>query len=92
MSTKYLVRDYLIHSYLYYEQDVSLITDHEFNAICQALLDNYDNINHRHKHLISLDNLKANTGYDIQYPLIIKHLAFTLYKERTGVYPDEVYT
>ncbi len=79
-----LVPHYLIHSYLYYECDTSIITDHEFNHICKQLLDNYNKIEHMHKHLISIENLKANTGYDIIYPNIVKHAAALMYNARTG--------
>lgn len=80
-----LVPKYLIHSYLYYEQDTNLITDEEFNAICKELLDNFDEIEHPHKHLLDKESLKANTGFTIKYPSIVKHCAKIRYKEAIGV-------
>ena len=80
-----LIPKYLIHSYLYYEQDTNLITDEEFNAICKELLDNFDEIEHPHKHLLDKESLKANTGFTIQYLSIVKHCAKIRYKEAIGV-------
>ena len=80
-----LIPKYLIHSYLYYEQDTNLITDEEFNAICKELLDNFDEIEHPHKHLLDKESLKANTGFTIKYPSIVKHCAKIRYKEAIGV-------
>lgn len=85
----YLVRDYLIHSYLYYELDVTLIDDHEFNLICKELATELDNIEHMHKYLVDRENLDANTGYDIKYPTIVKHCAEKLYKIKTGNWPQQ---
>lgn len=80
-----LVPKYLIHSYLYYEQDTNLISDEEFNSICKKLLDNFDEIEHPHKYLLDKESLKANTGFTIQYPSIVKHCAKIRHKEATGV-------
>lgn len=80
-----LVPKYLIHSYLYYEKDVNIISDEEFNAICKELLENFDIIEHPHKYLIDKESLRANTGYDLKYPTIAKHCAIIRYKEFCGV-------
>lgn len=72
------VKLYLLHSYLYYELDTSIIEDYEFNSICKFLLENFDSIEHMHKHLIDKDSLKANTGYTLVYPEIIKYIAHKL--------------
>ena len=80
-----LVPKYLIHSYLYYEQDTNLISDEEFNSICKKLLDNFDEIEHPHKYLLDKESLKANTEFTIKYPSIVKHCAKIRYKEAIGV-------
>lgn len=66
-----LIPRYLMYSYLYYEKNISLISDSEFDNICKDLLENWDNINHMHKHLISRESLEAGTGYDIEYTSMI---------------------
>ena len=70
-----LVPYYLMFSYLYYEKNVSLIEDTEFDKLCQTLLEKYDNVEHMHKHLVSKEALTAGTGYDIVYTNMIKDSA-----------------
>lgn len=72
-----LVSSYLIHSYLYYQCDVSVISDYEFDEICMDILLHWDAIqegNHPHKHLLDRDSLLAGTGFAIRtwdYPSIV---------------------
>ena len=73
-----LVPYYLMFSYLYYEKNVSLIDDGEFDQMCKTLLEKYDDIEHFNKDLVNKENLKAGTGYDIKYTNRIKHAAMTL--------------
>ena len=73
-----LVPYYLMFSYLYYEKDVSLIEDTEFDILCQTLLEKYDSVEHMHKHLVSKESLTAGTGYDIVYTNMIKDSAMKL--------------
>ena len=73
-----LVQYYLMLSYLYYEQNVSLIDDAEFDKLCKTLLEKLDNLNHMHKHLVSKEALTAGTGYDIVYTNMIKDSAMKL--------------
>jgi hypothetical protein len=62
---------YLLSSYLYYVEGRSVLTDSEFDALCKELLDRWDEVDHRHKHLTSREDLEAGTGYAIQYPSIV---------------------
>ena len=63
-----LVPYYLMFSYLYYKQNISLIDDAEYDTLCKTLLDKFDDIKHFHKHLINKDALTLyGTGYDIKY-------------------------
>lgn len=73
-----LVPYYLMYSYLYYQHNVSLVEDHEYDRVCKKILDEWDNIEHRHKSLINKDSLSAGTGYDLEYPLIVQHAALQL--------------
>tara|TARA_A100001391_G_scaffold71780_2_gene45776 strand:+ start:54 stop:314 length:261 start_codon:yes stop_codon:yes gene_type:complete len=62
-----LVPFYLMSSYLYYKEDRQVLTDEDFDRIAKRLLDNWDSVEHMHKHLISKEDLQAGTGYAIQY-------------------------
>jgi|TARA_R100001460_G_scaffold2812_1_gene8832 NAD-dependent DNA ligase len=62
-----LVPFYLMSSYLYYKEDRQVLTDEEFDKLAKRLLDNWDSVEHMHKHLISKEDLQAGTGYAIQY-------------------------
>ena len=73
-----LVPYYLMFSYLYYEKNISLIEDTEFDKLCQTLLEKYDNVELMHKHLVSKEALTAGTGYDIVYTNMIKDSAMKL--------------
>ena len=55
ISINRLVPIYLMSSYLYYELDKNDLTDSQFDYLCKKILDNWDNINHMHKHLIDKD-------------------------------------
>ena len=76
-----LVPYYLMFSYLYYKQNISLIDDAEYDTLCKTLLDKFDVIKHFHKHLINKDALTAGTGYDIKYNNRIIGGAMSLKKE-----------
>jgi NAD-dependent DNA ligase len=54
-------------SYLYYKEDRQVLTDEDFDRLAKRLLDNWDSVDHMHKHLISKEDLQAGTGYAIQY-------------------------
>ena len=76
-----LVPYYLMYSYAYYKENESLITDSEYDQICQDLITNWDDITHWHKRLLNLESLKAGTGYDIKYPPRVVGAAIALIKE-----------
>jgi NAD-dependent DNA ligase len=73
-----LIPYYLMFSYLYYEKNISLIDDGEFDKMCRTLLEKYDDLEHMHKHLVTKGDLTAGTGYGIKYTEIIKNSAMTL--------------
>ena len=73
-----LIPYYLMFSYLYYEKNISLIDDAEFDGMCKTLLDKLDTLPHMHKHLIKKESLTAGTGYDIKYTNLIKDSAMRL--------------
>ena len=76
-----LVPYYLMFSYAYYKENESLISDSEYDQICQDLITNWNDITHWHKRLLNLESLKAGTGYDIKYPNRVVGAAIALIKE-----------
>lgn len=71
------VKAYLIHSYLYYKLNESVISDHEYDKLCIRLLDS--GVEHP---LISKEDLEAGTGYQIsEYPPEIIEEANRLLKD-----------
>jgi hypothetical protein len=61
------IKNYLIHSYLYYELDESIISDTEFDCLCQRLDMNWPNQQSVYKKYISKADLKAGTGFSLFY-------------------------
>ncbi len=60
---------YLALSYLYYIKDISVVSDAEYDAICEILKTNFEAIEYQHKDLIDLTALEAGTGFYITaYP------------------------
>lgn len=58
------VKAYLVHSYLYYKLDSSVISDTEYDALCKKLLDTDE-----YHPLIDREALAAGSGYSIsEYP------------------------
>lgn len=80
-----LVPYYLMYSYAYYKENESLIPDTEYDDICKQIIDKWDNITHWHKSLLTLDALKAGTGYDIEYPNRVISAAKTLIEKEKNV-------
>jgi len=83
ISINRLVPIYLMSSYLYYEHDKNVIDDTQFDYLCKKLYDNWDSVEHMHKHLLDKDNLKAGSGYGITYTNLIMSSALKWYKENT---------
>ena len=81
VSLNRLVPIYLMSSYLYYEHDKNVLDDTQFDYLCKKLYDNWDSVEHMHKHLIDKDNLKAGSGYGITYTNLIMSSALKWYEE-----------
>jgi len=84
ISLNRLVPIFLMSSYLYYEKDESVLTDSQFDYLCKRLYDNWDKVEHMHKHLISKDDLKAGSGYGIEYTNMIRGGAISWYEQEKG--------
>ncbi len=79
LSSNQLVPWFLMSSYLYYWCDFSLIQDSEFDALCVRLHKEWLKVTHRHRDLITRNDLKAGTGFAIRiqdYPLITQSSAW----------------
>ena len=66
---------WLMASYLYYHHDVSLLSDGLYDQLAKAMLEAWDELEHRHKHLITIDDLKAGSLYRLKledYPGMTK--------------------
>ena len=48
------------------------MSDQSFDLLVERLKEEWDNTDHPHKELITEGHLEATTGYDIDYPLIVK--------------------
>ena len=70
-----LVPFYLMHCFLYYVEDAPVISDALFDEMSKELMAKWDSIEHWHKDLISLDDLRAGTGYALRYPERVKGAA-----------------
>lgn len=74
-----MIGKYLVHSFIYYRLHDSIISDAEFDVMCKTILENWDTIEHPHKHLLSKEVLEAGSGYHIKfkdYPLIVQNIAY----------------
>jgi hypothetical protein len=52
---------YLMASFAYYHLDDPILSDAAFDELAKKLLDNYSNVEHRHKGLIKEDDLRAGS-------------------------------
>lgn len=68
------VQAYLMSCYAYEELAAPFLTDAEFDQLGQHIAKEWDNIEHRHKHLIDRDSCMFTSGITKPYhewPLII---------------------
>lgn len=73
---------YLSASYAYYVMDEVFLTDALFDEICKVMVKNWDELDHRHKHLLDPDTLKAGScllGPD-EYPAMAQGAAIETLK------------
>ena len=84
MGPNLLVSWFMIASYAYYRigEAGQIMDDPTFDRLVQRLKEKYDEADHPHKKLITEDHLNAGTGFDIEYPTIVKH-AYASYLRET---------
>ena len=61
---------YLMASYAYYKEDDPIFSDDFYDMLSKKILNNWDTIEHYHKHLLDEDSLIAGT-YLGEYPTIV---------------------
>ena len=83
-NSNMLVPYYLMYSYLYYVKDISLIPDTEYDIICKRLYNEWDKVEHFHKHIVNKEALIAGTGYQLKYPERVKGAAIALKENYNG--------
>lgn len=62
-----LVPHYLIHCYLYYRLDHSVISDNAFDRLANRLFNEWENASHVHRDCIQREQLRTS-GFDLRYP------------------------
>jgi len=72
MHPNALVSWFMIGSYAYYCLDVNVMSDYDFDYLVQRLKVEWEDIDHPHKSLITSTNLESGSGYDIDFPSIVK--------------------
>jgi hypothetical protein len=60
------------------------MSDEDYDALCKRLHNNWDTLEHMHKHLTSKDLLECGSGYSIDYPIRVKKAAIKWYEIITG--------
>ena len=72
MTPNQLVSWFLISSYCYYDVGKPIMADQHFDYLVQRLKECWDDADHPHKELITESHLDATTGYDIDFPTIVR--------------------
>ncbi|MTJ94013.1 MAG: hypothetical protein F8N36_14320 [Desulfovibrio sp.] len=75
---------YLMAAYLYYHEDVVIISDGMFEHLSAFLAAHWTAINHPHKALLSLEDLTTGSAYAIAreaYPAVVVSAAHRILRE-----------
>lgn len=62
---------FLMAAYSYYIEDDPILSDAQFDRLVKRMIEHWDNIEHHHKDLITLESLEAGTFFGA-YPTITK--------------------
>jgi len=64
---------FLMAAYAYYEEDDNIVSDNAYDALSKFIIFHWDQISHRHKHLIDVESLKNTSSiFDMTYPSMVK--------------------
>lgn len=79
----------LMASWLYYIDtcELPILSDHRYDMLCKKVLQAYDRLQHRHKHLVRPDALRAGSLFyltHLDYPEIVKNAAAQLSRQLQG--------
>ena len=85
MSPNRLVSWFMIGSYAYYRLGKRVMEDSDFDFLVQRLKECYNQADHPHAKLITEEHLKAGTGYDIEFPTIVRY-ATRDYMQENGLW------
>jgi hypothetical protein len=67
-----LISKLLIHACLYYHFDQNYLTDYQYDMLARAVADQWDNLEHMHKHLIDGEALKHSSSlYYVNFPPLV---------------------
>ena len=72
MPANQLVSWFMMASYAYYQLNINLMSDYDFDFLVLRLRSEWDKVDHPHKKLIKKTNLDAGSGYDIEFPSMVK--------------------
>lgn len=76
------LRCWLVHCYLYYILDTSVIEDYEFDSLTERLIKEWDQIDDPHKSLVTMDDLRAGSGFALSYPLRVEMAAWQVLRDQ----------
>ena len=79
---------WLIASYLYYHHDLSILSDSFYDGLAEHMLDNWDEIKHQNKYLITKEDLKTGSLFALKeedYPFLTKDSATFLVRREWGI-------
>jgi len=76
-----IVPFYLMCAYAYYEKDEPIASDAFFDNLAKVYLEKYDELTHRHRDVVSKEDLEAGTFMG-KYPSIVEG-AVEDFKNRT---------
>lgn len=84
LSPGLALQQYLLASYAYYIRDKSIYPDEYYDALAKFLLTSWDTFEHRHKYLVTREDLEAGTLYHLKehdYPSIVRNSAERLLRK-----------
>lgn len=58
---------FIYASYLYYELDISPISDYEYDMLARRLLESYESLTGNFKSRVSKEDLASGTGHFLKY-------------------------
>ena len=61
MTPEMLYQNYLMASYCYYQLDETIMLDTTFDYLVQKLIPHFEPLNHKDKHLTTMEDLNAST-------------------------------